>query len=129
MAFRRRRHRAFRRASWLGILAVLLQIVVPAIHHPATAPTSQLSILFPDVVICSAFGTTVPDKDRGKPTSRCPICWALQQLAGGFTAPAVMAGPQCSFGAGITNRLAASVPSLVSIPRQSAQPRGPPRLA
>jgi Protein of unknown function (DUF2946) len=123
MAFRSRR-RAFRRASWLGVLAVLLQIVVPALHHPAAA-ASQLSI-FSDAVICTGSGTSVPDKDRGK--SHCPICWALQQLAGGFTTPTVPAGPQCSFDAGIANRLTVGVPSLASIPRQAAQPRGPPRL-
>jgi len=132
MAFRSRHRRAFSRAAWLGVFALLLQILVPAIHRPVAA--AGQSSLFADSAICSASRVgsdraVVPDKAPAKNPSHCPVCWALQQLAAGFVVPGAISAPSANFGAGLANRLTDGTAFLVSVPLQAAQPRGPPHLA
>lgn len=132
MAFPSHHRRVFRRAAWLGVLAVLLQILVPAIHHPVVA--AGQSFLFADSVICSASRVdsdraVIPDKAPTKNASHCPVCWGLQQLAGGFVVPGGISAPGDTLGAGVANLLADSAAILVSVRLQAAQPRGPPHLA
>jgi Protein of unknown function (DUF2946) len=113
-------------------LAVVLQILVPAIHHPVAALGQ--SFLFADSVICSAsrMGSdraVVPDKTPTRNPSHCPVCWGLQQLAGGFVVPGAISAPADNLGAGLANRLTDGTAILVAVPSQAAQPRGPPHLA
>lgn len=132
MAFPSRHSLAFRRAAWLGLLAVVLQIVVPAIHHPVAA-AGQFS-LFADSPICSASRgdsdrAGVPDKAPAKNASHCPVCWGLQQLAGGFVLPGAISVPADTLSADVGNRFTNNAAILASVHVQAAQPRGPPHLA
>jgi DUF2946 family protein len=113
------------------VLAVLLQIVVPAIHHPIAAEAQ--SSLFADSVICSHSGrggdrAFFPEQFPKKSCSHCPICWGLQQLAGGFVVPHAIAAPKAFFGGEIADRVADGTASRASAARRAAQPRGPPHL-
>lgn len=128
---RRRQVRASHGIARLGVLAVLLQILLPAFHHPAAAtPYAR----FADSVLCSSTGGTIdraglPNENPGKSCPRCPICWGLQQLAGGFTVPGAVIAPQLALGGDLANPLSKGTASPTSVPMQAAQPRGPPVLA
>ena len=85
----RRRHRAFRRAAWLALLALFLQTVVPVLHHPASA---ALPAGVDAANLCMAPGSQAPppsdtDKSLIHGTQSCAICQTLQMLGGGFVAP------------------------------------------
>jgi len=124
MKFGRHQVRAFRRIARLGILAVLLQILLPAFHHPAAA--TQYGP-FADSTLCSSTGATVDRPGLPKNGSpHCPICWGLQQLAGGFTAPDALIAPQLGPGGALANPLSERSFAPTLAPRQAAQPRGPP---
>ena len=126
MKFRCHQVRAFRRIARLGILAVLLQILLPTFHHPAAA--TQYGP-FADSTLCSSTGATVDRPGLPKNGSpHCPICWGLQQLAGGFTVPNAFIAPPFSLGAVLTNPLRERTAAPPLVARQAAQPRGPPIL-
>ena len=134
MAFRSRHCRAFRRAAWLGVLAVLLQILVPAVHHPVAALGQ--SFLFADSVICSASRVdsdraVIPDKAPTKNASHCPVCWGLQQLAGGFVVPGGISAPggYARRGRRQSPRGQRGYSRVCSLAGSSAPRSTPPRLA
>ena len=83
------RHRAHRRAAWLALVALFLQVVVPALHHPASAaaPIGAIAAAF-----CVAPGSQAPapsdtDKSPAHGKQACAICQTLHMLGGGFVPP------------------------------------------
>jgi len=83
----RGRHRSFRRAAWLALLALALQTLVPALHRPAAAAAPG----FDAANMCIAPGNQAPTSGNtdkapahGQP---CAICLTLHMLASGFAPP------------------------------------------
>jgi|SRR5579883_539242 len=92
----RGRHRAFRRAAWLALLALFLQSFVPALHHPASAALSDVGNM------CMApgsqpFGPSDTDKSPPHGAPACAICQTLHILSGGFVPPEAVAAPAAIF--------------------------------
>jgi hypothetical protein len=119
---------ATKRASWLAIVAVLLQAILPAIHDAsAMAAPSGFDIAHN---LCLAPGSTAPgnpDKARHHHLPACALCSAMH-IMGGFVPPSVPAIPvRCDFA-----NVQAFAP-LVFEARQGLrvrqQPRAPPILA
>ena len=77
------RHKALRQASWLAIFAILLQAIVPPVHHLAMAGTAGRDGAH---ALCLAPGSVAP-QNPGKAPARhiasCDVCAALT-VAGGF---------------------------------------------
>ncbi len=84
----RRRHKLSRVAVWLALLAVLVQALLPAFHHPAgmalageVTPTASHNM-------CLAPGGAPPEpgKSPAHHMPPCPICQAVHAI-GGFAPP------------------------------------------
>jgi hypothetical protein len=124
--FLRHRHKAFRRASWLAVFAILLQAILPAIHHPAMAAPVGADLARS---LCLAPGSTTPADPAKSPAHHlpgCAICMAAHAI-GGFvppTAPVIAIGRDHGF--------AVPASALIFLPRQwlhiRQQPRAPPIL-
>ena len=89
----RRPHSAFRRAAWLALVALFLQIMVPVLHHPASA-AQRGGIAAAD--LCLAPGSlpqapTDTDKHPAHKLPACSVCLTLHMLGGGFVPPGSLA--------------------------------------
>jgi len=132
---RRRNSKALRRASWLAIFAVLLQALLPALHHPASMVLGGLAggkIAGFDISqnLCADPGGTAPaapDKAPANHIPPCAICLALHAIAGA-PPPSLLAMPIPGEYA-----QAVSVVRPVILTAQAnhvhQQPRAPPSLA
>jgi hypothetical protein len=121
-----RNRKALKRASWLAIFAIVLQAILPALHHPAMAVPAGFDGARN---LCVAPGSTAPAdpaKVPGHHIPGCAIC-ATMHAIGGFvppTAPAIA----------ISREFGAAMPAsaLIFLPRQwlrvRQQPRAPPVL-
>jgi hypothetical protein len=76
----------FRGAAKLALFAILLQVLLPLIHHPAQAAEAMPAGVHICSVLHHASDTTDADKTPvSKPS--CPICFSLHLLGGGYVAP------------------------------------------
>jgi hypothetical protein len=85
MFFGNRHRKNFRRAAKLALFAILLQALLPLIHHPAQAAPYG-------VHICAVMHHADHSSDQDKaPVSKssCPICVSLHLLGSGFVSPTV----------------------------------------
>jgi hypothetical protein len=128
-----RTHRANRGAAWLAIFALLLQSIIPALHHPATmalGTPGEMVSLDGGKNLCLAPGSAPAkpaDQEKGSHQHHMPACAICQAVhaIGGFgptTNAAIVLAP--GFPA---DRPVARIALLV--PRQARilpQPRGPP---
>lgn len=124
----------------LAIFALLMQVWIPWVHHPAIAVTTNQEIFggpssipafaFP---LCLAGGPTdpdqsgLPDKQPTRKPGPCPICQTLQLLGHAIA-------PQSDFAILSPPPAALQVPlvaaAFVARPLQtSSQPRAPPLTA
>lgn len=127
------RHRQTRRAAWLAVFALLLQTIIPALHHPASLALGSVSVLDAAQHLCLAqnAGSTTPSDHEKAPKHHavpvCPMCQAVHAI-GGFAPPAdpvvaliratAISLSHYSEAAKIRQRLACQ-----------GQPRAPPTLA
>ena len=122
----RRNKIATRRASWLAIFAILLQVILPPLHDAAMAAP-----IGPDTAhsLCLAPGSTgpaAPAKAPAHPSPGCAVCFAMQSI-GGFAPPsAPVVFRSDDFG------VATPASALIFLPRQwlhdHQQARAPPIL-
>jgi hypothetical protein len=110
-------------AVWLALLALWLQALLPAIHHPG-------SMFMPGMSgkLCLAGGSAPAapqDKAPDHKLPPCPICQSLQILAAGFVPPAKIAIPLPAFAGQV---LLALSTAIFHVTRRigAAQARGPP---
>ena len=87
--FRRRKHSAFRRASWLALVAILFQVLLPVLHHPAAAMLgSQRDMAGAGNLCLAPIGNPTAPTDSDKAPAHklppCPICQTFQMLGAGF---------------------------------------------
>jgi hypothetical protein len=128
------RHRG---AAWLGVLALLIQIVVPFFHEPAPAHAETPAFPWDLSDFCLASGHLPPgyapatsedgpDEPQDHKVPPCSICKALQQT-GHCVQPAAV-----SILYRLENAVRARHPTqAVAIARRTAsssQPRAPPVL-
>jgi hypothetical protein len=130
--FRRRNNKAFRRASWLAVLAVLFQALLPAVHDVgmAFAGEPRDMAMLGDVAhhLCLAPGSDAPStpKAPGQLSQSCTLCTAVHAVAT-FVPPAVPVVAVSENCRPII--LAASGKQLPCRPvYPSQQPRAPPAL-
>ncbi len=124
-----RRHSAFRRAAWVAIFAMLLQALIPALHHPARMAMADTLSLGGGKNLCLAPGgipanSGAPDKEPHHHLPACAICYALHAL-GGFAPPQL---PAVAILRSSTTGFHPAAVTIVSIrlPYASQQPRAPP---
>jgi hypothetical protein len=115
-------------ASRLALFALLLQAVMPALHHPAGMVIAGSTRI--EVGLCLAPGSMVPGDPAKAPAHHVPLCafCAAMHAVGGFLPPIA---PTIA-----VSRRYDAVSSIVStglVPRQALhprqQPRAPPTLA
>jgi hypothetical protein len=88
----RRNRRATRPAAWLAVFAILLQALLPGIHHPAGMALAGDKIAGLDIAqyLCFAPGGTTPDDPAKAPAHHhippCALCSSLHAI-GGFAPP------------------------------------------
>jgi len=131
----RQRYRFFRPASWLALFAILLQSLVPAIHHPASMALAGAT---DNVVggfdlaknLCVVPGHNAPEGPGKTPAHQlpdCAICQAVHAI-GGFVPPVVPALTASS-----VHEIAFAAFAYSIAPQRwahsSQQPRAPPSLA
>jgi hypothetical protein len=117
------RKRAAGPAVWLALLALWLQALLPAIHHPGSMFMSGMS----GSLCLAGGGAPAPPQDKA-PNHKlppCPICQSLQILAAGFVPPAKIAIPLPVIAGTVSLALSTAV---FHVTRQvgAAQARGPP---
>jgi hypothetical protein len=88
----RRNTRGTRPAVWLAMFAILLQALLPGVHHPAGMAFTGDKIAGLDIAqyLCVAPGSTTPD-DPGKAPAHhhippCALCASMHAI-GGFAPP------------------------------------------
>jgi Protein of unknown function (DUF2946) len=129
----RRGHRAHRRTTWLAIFALLLQTIIPALHHPATMALGATDFIGHADHICMPQGEneTAPashDKSPGHHQSpSCPICQGVHAI-GGFAQPAGSQLP-CVSAPPIGTALDATAAQPRLRFEAHRQPRAPPVIA
>jgi hypothetical protein len=129
----RRNSRAFRRSSWLAVLAILLQALLPSVHDTAMAYAAGQSggaAVLADLShhLCLASGNQAPDAPKAPvhPNQPCTLCVAVHAITS-FTpaaVPVVLEAPNC---APIIHAATGETLSCRSI-ALGPQPRGPPAL-
>jgi hypothetical protein len=85
-----RRHRLFRPASWLAAVAILLQTLVPAVHHGGGMARAATPAFGDAKTMCLAPGSTAPDEPKQTPghtTADCTMCCQALHAFGGFVPP------------------------------------------
>jgi hypothetical protein len=110
-----------RLAVWLALLALWLQALLPAVHHPAGAMSGLFG--FGAGNLCTAPGSAPAapqDKAPNHKPPPCPICQTFQILGAGFAPPAPIAIPLPHL-----RELAAH--TILSITRIAERPRSRPR--
>jgi hypothetical protein len=126
-------------ASWLGILAVLVPLIVSSVHRPLPVDVdpsrthAQFTAVLDDgEAICHAAPDPVgkPQPPERAPSSPyradCPICWALQHI---FTlAPPLGPVLPCPTLVALSVSIAHSVLFVAQATTWNAQPRAPPEL-
>jgi hypothetical protein len=125
----RRKYNASRRAAWLAVFAILLQTIVPALHHPAGMAFGGAPTLSYAEHLCVAPGSTPvaptdPDKGAHHHLPACAICQAVHAI-GGFASPDA---PSIAL-AGEFGRFLPVARTELLFPQRAgdfAQPRGPP---
>jgi hypothetical protein len=124
------RHRKPNRfAAWLAAFALLLQALLPALHHPGGMALAGTLALGDAQHLCLAPGDAPADHEKpaGHHQPECPICQAMHAI-GGFAPPAVLVlAHEAVAGPSISNIAPASPVSRRSFHPQ--QPRAPPLLA
>jgi hypothetical protein len=130
---RRIRRPGQRPAAWLALLAVWLQALLPAVHHPAGMAMAGGFSALELSSFCHApnpAGTAPTDPGRAPAHSlpACALCQAVHAI-GGFTPP-----PPLAVGSTTLPRdIAFATPDQASEPRRQQhspqQPRAPPILA
>jgi hypothetical protein len=116
----------FRRTAWIAVWALVLQMLLPLIHHPAAAKAGP-----PDGLrICAVMGLmptgkAEPSKTPVSKIPSCPICQTLHMLNGGFVPPdiSVLAIPSEHDGSVGVVAVANILPHIIIT---GAQPRAPP---
>jgi hypothetical protein len=86
MFSRIRQTKLFRSAAKLALFAILLQVLLPLIHHPAQAAQAMPEGIHICSVVHHAPGTTEQDKNQTT-KAQCPICLSLHLLGNGYVAP------------------------------------------
>lgn len=129
----RRNSRAFRPASWLAVLAILFQALLPSVHDAgmAYAATADGVAVLADLAdhLCLAPGSQAPDAPKapahhGQPCTLCTTAHAVTHFVPP-PAPAVLETRNCTpiilaaTGKHLPCRLLSHGPQ---------QPRGPPTL-
>jgi hypothetical protein len=124
--------------SWLAVLAVLVQALMPVLHHPAGMAMAGMSGFGNAVNMCLAPGGAAPgsnlpgdhapgnhDNGPAHPMPDCPLCQAVHAI-GGFAPPsaAVTAPIRANVPIGFAAAKTASIPKPAF--RGNAQPRAPP---
>jgi hypothetical protein len=130
--FWRRNSKASRRASWLAVLAVLFQALLPAVHDVGMAFAGEPGdvAMLGDVAhhLCLAPGSDAPSTPKAPAhlDQSCTLCTAVHAVAT-FVPPAV---PVVTVAANCRPIvLAATAKSLPCRPvYPSQQPRAPPAL-
>jgi hypothetical protein len=128
----RRNTRGTRPAAWLAVFAILLQALLPGIHHPAGMALAGDKIAGLDIAqyLCHTPGSTTPD-DPGKAPAHhhippCALCSSMHAI-GGFAPPSA---PIIA----VSGDYGIVVPTVVTLvlPRRQAnatqQARAPPVL-
>ncbi len=126
MSLLTRHSRNFRRAAWLAVLAVVLQMLVPLMHQPA-----RVMLAGGVMRICSSLINQAPADADKAPTHKlppCPICQNLHMLGHGFVPPNTVVLAHVASG-GETLALPALKPVVLLRVISNAQPRAPPILA
>jgi hypothetical protein len=131
----RGQHKTIRPAAWLAVIAVLLQAILPALHHPAVVNVATLGgaseiLGASQTHLCIAPGSTVPDAPAKGPVHHMPPCalCAAMHAVGAFVPPTsahVAYEPTCD--------LIVLSPVAISLRSRWAtfqlRARGPPQLA
>jgi hypothetical protein len=127
------RHRKPKRlAAWLAAFAIMLQALLPGLHHPGGMALAGTLALVDAPHLCLAPGSApVSPGDRDKAPGHhqpdCPICQAMHAI-GGFPPPTAL----------VLAHDAVAAPSIAKIAPSSRilgrsfrpqQPRAPPSLA
>ncbi len=130
--FRRRNSKAFHRASWLAVLAVLFQALLPAVHDVGMAfagePGGLAALSNVAEHLCLAPGSDAPSvpKAPGHVNQPCTLCTAVHAVAT-FVPPVVPVVAEAANCRPII--LAATSKTLPCRPvYPSQQPRAPPAL-
>lgn len=114
----------FRRAAWVAVLALMLQVLMPLLHPAMAAGISSVNGLR----ICSIAKTGDNGKEAPQKIPSCLICFGIHHHSGSLAAPpniALTYIASLSFVLTTPSNAAVIVVSAVS----SAQPRAPPALA
>jgi hypothetical protein len=87
-----RRHKRFRWAAGLAALAILLQSLIPLLHHPAGMALAGTTGFGGGRNLCLAPGSVpapadLPDKSPAHHIPACALCQAVHAI-GGFAPPA-----------------------------------------
>jgi hypothetical protein len=121
-----------RRAAWLAAFALLLQALLPGLHHPGGMALAGTLALGDAPHLCLApISAPVSPGDRdtapGHHQPDCPICQAMHAI-GGFAPPAALVLAHVAIAA----RSVAITEPASPVSRRSfrpQQPRAPPSLA
>jgi hypothetical protein len=67
-------------AAWLGLHALLLQLLLPVLHHPAHLVAAASEPVASGVAIADSGSAKPPGHDHGGDTAMpdCPLCLAVQ---------------------------------------------------
>jgi hypothetical protein len=123
--------RSHRRASgpgiWLALLALWIQALLPAVHHPGTAMPGTITFAFAGSLCIAPGSAPAAPRDRAPEhkVPPCPVCQTLQILAAGFAPPAAIAIPIPRF-AGLVADDFGTGNGLPGRYRSGAQARAPP---
>lgn len=123
------RRRAAGPGIWLALLALWVQALLPAVHHPASAMTGPFAFGIVSSLCLAPGNIPAGPQDKG-PAHKlppCPVCQTLQILAAGFAPADAIAIPLPRY-AGVAAPIAAT--HIVRPPRlhSKAQARAPPVL-
>jgi hypothetical protein len=114
--------RAYRASLWMALWAMLLPVLIPLVHRPATA--SPVSTPICHTVINGSVNKPAPDQ---KARTSCPICQGLNNLAQGFVppeTPSLMTVPSASVVKAEQGQY-----FIIRSVATAAWPRAPPSLA
>jgi hypothetical protein len=133
MILLRLQHRSlFDRVAWIAVLAMLLPVFLPLLHHmgaqgiSSPMPPCHMASMVHMAKIQGMDDRAVPSKPASK-TPPCPICQILGSLHNGFITPLVVG----TGGYFLGNLIAYSLQTqgvLFSQTHQLAWPRAPPSL-
>jgi hypothetical protein len=125
-----RSRQSLRSGAWLALLAVWLQAVIPAVHHPAgMALAGGFSAVYQSN-LCHAPAPAAPG-DPGKGPAQtmpaCALCQALHAI-GGFAPPSVVTAATFRVFESIAFAAADNPAAAGRRLRDRQQPRAPPVL-